>query len=190
MKKLASLLLLSFSVTAFANENATKDTGINYNEIGLGYFSMRLNDAYNFNGYAIKGSALVNDHIFIEANYANGANSGNTLTMTEANVGYRMPIGASTDGIASIGYTGYTFTDEDASNGYNVKFGVISKLSDDFKIGGFFKYTKVSNSDSYNTGTLDAQYNLTKSFYTNISYNAMSGGATAKFYVLGVGYNF
>ena len=110
--------------------------------------------------------------------------------MTEANVGYRMPIGASTDGIASIGYTGYTFTDEDASNGYNVKFGVISKLSDDFKIGGFFKYTKVSNSDSYNTGTLDAQYNLTKSFYTNISYNAMSGGATAKYYVLGVGYNF
>ena len=189
MKKLASLLLLSFSVAAFANDNLTKDTGINYNEIGLGYFSMRISDT-DFNGYAVRGSALVTDHIFVEANYANGTNSSYTLTFTEANVGYRTPLGASTDGIASIGYTGFTLTDNDTSNGYNLKFGVISKLTDDFKLGGSYKYSNITNNDPFSTVTLDGQYNFTKSFYTNISYNSMSGGATAKYYILGVGYNF
>ena len=191
MKNLASLLLLALSANAFANDGGiTKDTGINYNEIGLGYFSIRVSDAYDFNGYAVKGSALITDNIYIDASYASGSYSSNTITLSEANLGYRFPIGASTDGIASIGYTGVTFTDEDSSNGYNIKFGVISKLTDDFKISGSYKYSNISNNDPYNTGTLDAQYNLTKSFYTNISYNSMSGGSTAKYYMLGVGYNF
>lgn len=190
MKNLASLLLLALSANAFANDGVTKDTNINYNEIGLGYFSMRISDAYDFNGYAVKGSALITENIYIDGVYANGSYSTSTMTLSEASLGYRFPIGASTDGTASIGYTGYTFTGDNASTGYNIKFGVISKLTDDFKIGGSLKYTKVSDTDLYNTGTLDAQYNFTKSFYTNISYNSMSAGVTAKYYMLGVGYNF
>ena len=42
MKNLASLLLLALSANAFANDGVTKDTNINYNEIGLGYFSIRI----------------------------------------------------------------------------------------------------------------------------------------------------
>ena len=55
MKNLASLLLLALSANAFANDGVTKDTNINYNEIGLGYFSIRISDAYDFNGYAVIG---------------------------------------------------------------------------------------------------------------------------------------
>ena len=57
MKNLASLLLLALSANAFANDGVTKDTNINYNEIGLGYFSIRISDAYDFNGYVVKSSA-------------------------------------------------------------------------------------------------------------------------------------
>jgi len=190
MKKLASLLLLCASVSAFADDGATKDTNINYNEVALGYFSMRISNAYDFTGYAVKGAALVTDSIFIDGTYNSGSYSTSTLTFTEANVGYRYPIGSSTDGIASIGYTGFTFTGDDASNGYNIKFGVISKLTDDIKLSGAIKYTKVTNNDPYSTGTLDAQYNFTKSFFSNISYNSMSGGSTSTYYIVGVGYNF
>jgi hypothetical protein len=190
MKNIASVLLLSLSATAFAADGVTKDTNINYNEIGLGYFSIRVSDTYDFNGYAVKGSALITENIYIDAAYASGSYTTSTMTLTEANLGYRFPIAASTDGVASVGYTGITFTDDDSSNGYNIKLGVVSKLTDDFKIGGSFKYTNVTNNDPYNTGTLDAQYNFTKSIYTNISYNSMSGGSTAKYYMVGVGYNF
>lgn len=190
MKTLASLLLLALSANAFANDGVTKDTNINYNEIGLGYFSMRISDAYDFNGYVVKSSALITDHIFIEGAYASADYSGNNMTLTEVSLGYRHPIGTSTDAIGTIGYTGSTFTDEDASNGYSIKLGVNSKLTDDFKILGSYKYSNVSNNDPYSTGALEAQYNLTKSFYTNLGYYSMSGGATAKYYMLGVGYNF
>ena len=112
------------------------------------------------------------------------------MTLTEVSLGYRHPIGASTDLIGTIGYSGSTFTDEDASNGYSIKFGVNSKLTDDFKISGSYKYSNVSNNDPYSTTALEAQYNFTKSFNTNISYNSMSAGVTAKYYIVGVGYNF
>ena len=190
MKKLASLLLLSFSVAAFANDGVTKDTGINYNEIGLGYFSIRISDAYDFNGYVVKSSLLVTDNVFIDGAYANADYSGNNMTLTEVNLGYRHPIAASTDAIGTIGYSGSTFTGESSSNGYSIKFGLNSKLTDDFKLAGSYKYSNVSNNDPYSTGALEAQYNLTKSFYTNLGYYSMSGGATAKYYMLGVGYNF
>jgi len=190
MKKLSLVFLLSLSATAFAGDGTTKDTNINYNEIGLGYFSIRISDQYDFNGYAVKGSALITDHIFVEGAYASADYSSNNMTLTEVSLGYRHPIGASTDLIGTIGYSGSTFTDEDASNGYSIKFGVNSKLTDDFKISGSYKYSNVSNNDPYSTTALEAQYNFTKSFNTNLSYNAMSGGATAKYYMVGVGYNF
>ena len=190
MKKLASLLLLCASVSAFADDGATKDTKINYNEVSLGYFSLKTSKSYNFNGYSVKGAALVTDSILIDGTYNSGTYSSNTLTFTEANVGYRFAIGSSTDGIASIGYTGSTFTGDDASNGYNIKFGVISKLTDDIKLSGVIKYTKVSDSDPYSTGTLDAQYNFTKSFFSNINYNSTSGSSPSTYYIVGVGYNF
>jgi len=190
MKKLASVFLLSLSATAFAGDGTTKDTNINYNEIGLGYFLIRISDQYDFNGYAVKGSALITDHIFVEGAYSSGTYSTSTITLTEANLGYRFPIAATTDGVASIGYTGFTLTDNDSSSGYNIKLGLVSKLTDDFKISGSYKFSNISNNDPYSTAALEAQYNFTKSFNTNISYNAMSGGATAKYYTVGVGYNF
>ena len=190
MKNIASALLLSLSATAFAGDGTTKDTNINYNEIGLGYFSLRLNDSIDFNGYAVKGSALITDNIFVEGAYASADYSTNNITLTEVSLGYRHPIGASTDLIGTIGYSGSTFTGEDSSSGYSIKLGVNSKLTDAFKLTGTYKYSNVSNNDPYNTGTLGAQYNFTNSINTNISYNVMSGGATAKYYIVGVGYNF
>ena len=87
MKNLASLLLLALSANAFANDGVTKDTNINYNEIGLGYFSMRISDAYDFNGYAVKGSALITENIYIDGVYANGSYSTSTMTLSEASLG-------------------------------------------------------------------------------------------------------
>jgi len=87
MKNLASLLLLALSANAFANDGGiTKDTGINYNEIGLGYFSIRIADSADFNGYAVKGSTLITDNIYIDAAYASGSYSTNTMTLSEANL--------------------------------------------------------------------------------------------------------
>lgn len=193
MKKFLPALLLIASVSSFA-DGITKDTGINYNEIGLSYFSIRISDKYDFNGYATKGSVLLTDNIFIEGTYANTSakisSSSYTVTLREANLGYRLPIGTSTDFFGTIGYSGSTFTGDDDSSGYSVKLGVNSKLTDDLKISGTYKYSNVSNNDPYNTGGLEAQYYFTKSFHSHIGYYVMGGGATAKYYDVGIGYSF
>ncbi len=115
MKKLLACSLIALPIFSFAEE--ARGNGLTYNYIGVGYGKIDLDDGElksSFNGFGVEAGALLNENIFVRANYATA--SANKLTaggtsynleidysQVDAALGYRFAVAAGTDITASVG---------------------------------------------------------------------------------------
>ena len=101
---MASLL----SVPAWANEPGKSDTGLDYNYLGVDYASYTISSVSGYAGYKVNGSLLVNQNIYLLANYFNVDKSSTIYEKSNIGLGYRMPIAANADFFTSLAYYSQT----------------------------------------------------------------------------------
>ena len=131
MKKIALVLaLVGLTTSAFALESGISETGISYNEVGIGYISSTSStgssDDGTSSGFGIGGQALLSKNIFAFGSYSIPSGTFGSLgnvdtTDYQAGLGLRAAVAANTDfnlsatylntkasflGISGI-YTGY-----------------------------------------------------------------------------------
>mgnify|MGYP006299283299 CR=1 FL=1 len=201
MKKLITLSALSLLSVAALAEGKT-ETGINYNEVSVGYISQGVdNDGATdtFTGYGISGSFLISDSVFLTGAY----NSTNhtyddlgkiTLSGTKIGLGYRMPLSDTTDLNVLGSYTSYSANTSPAQSqtSYGAYVGVRSvALSPDLETSIFYGYGR--KKDWYGVSSNVSSYmgGLKYAFMKNVTLN-LDFTSQTKFteYVLGVGYKF
>ncbi len=190
MKKIIALAVASLlSITAMAEGPAKTDTGINYNNVEASYESYKIN-SYTWNGYGLGGNFLLNESIYATANYSQMTpeTSGlNTLKVSSAGIGYRLPIASSTDLFTDISYVSMSLNT--TNTGYRLTVGAKSKLADAVELTGAYSYLDIGTS-TYNAFTGMLKLNVTDSVYGFGKYSSMSGTNTATTYSIGVGANF
>ena len=190
MKKIIALAVASLlSITAMAEGPAKTDTGINYNNVELSYDSFKVN-SYTWNGYGLGGNFLLNESIYATANYSQMSpeTSGlNTLKVSSAGIGYRLPIASSTDLFTDISYLSMIL--DTTNTGYRLTAGAKSKLADAVELTGSYSYLDVGTS-TYNAFNGMLKLNVTDSVYGFGKYSSMTGTNTVKTYSIGVGANF
>ena len=193
MKKIIALAVASLlSITAMAEGPAKTDTGINYNNVEIGYDTFVLNDYdYTWTGYGLGGNFLITDNIYATANYSSltPQTSGglDNVEMTYVGLGYRFPVASSVDLITDLSYVSRTIGTTDT--GYRLTVGAKSKISSAVELMGAYSYLDVGSS-TYNAFTGGLTLNVTDTFYGYGRYTSMTGSASITTYSLGVGMNF
>lgn len=198
MKKLIALSALTvLSATAFA-ENKT-ETGINYNEVGVGYVSQDVTTSGTkkiFTGYGINGSALVSENIYLLASYGSTNRTSSdgskiTLGQTSFGLGYRLPVSNDTDFNAAIISSSTTVTSSDSISSYGIALGVSTvAINPDLQTSLKYVYqhskqgTETGNKNGYDIGL---KYKITSSVYIAADYLAVKD---LNQYFVGVGYKF
>lgn len=197
MKKLIALSALTvLSATAFA-ENKT-ETGVNYNEVSVGYVSQDITMSgtkYTFTGYGLTAAALVSENFFLSGSY--GATS-NTTSGTKTNIdqskvglGYRLPISDATDFNIFGSYSNTSVTSSADSNATSVGIGIRSiALSPDLETNLSYIYTSSKKLDTTTNGSgyqAGLKYKMTSNWF--IDGNYLSRKDFNQYYV-GVGYRF
>ena len=74
---LACVMASLLSAPAWANEPGKSDTGLDYNYLGVDYASYTISSVSGYAGYKVNGSLLVNQNIYLLANYFNVDKSSN-----------------------------------------------------------------------------------------------------------------
>lgn len=107
MKKFALVLAaLGLSTSAFALESGISETGLSYNEVGIGYISSTStsggSDDGTSAGFGIGGSALLSKNIFAFGSYSIPSGTFGTLgnvdtTDYQAGLGLRAAVAANAD---------------------------------------------------------------------------------------------
>ena len=193
VKKIIALAVASLlSITAMADGPEKTDTGINYNNIEVGYDTFVLNDyKYTWTGYGLGGNFLITENIYATANYSSltpETSAGlDNATMTYVGAGYRLPIASSVDLFTDLSYVSRTIGTTDT--GYRVTIGAKSKIASALELTGAYSYIDVG-STTYNAFTGGLKLNVTDSFYGYGKYTSMTGSQSVKNYSLGVGMNF
>ena len=174
-------VIAALSGVAFANEPGKTETGIDYNEVSIGYTALTA-DSTTYNGYNLSGAFLVTNNIFLSADYLS-VDSG-SIAIYDLGVGYRLPISSNVDAFTTLKYAS-----EDSSTGYSVGAGVRAKLTPDFDLAGSYAYRSVTGS---NTSAFDItlKYTIAPKVFAKAGYTTYSGDNSYQTYNLGVGFNF
>ncbi len=93
MKKicvLACAMASLFSAPVWANEAGKSDTGLDYNYLGVDYASYTISSTSGYAGYKVNGSVLVNQNIYLLANYFNVDKSSTVYEKSNIGLGYRI----------------------------------------------------------------------------------------------------
>lgn len=197
MKKicvLACAMASLFSAPVWANEAGKSDTGLDYNYLGVDYAYYTISSTSGYAGYKVNGSVLVNQNIYLLANYFNVDKSSTVYEKSNIGLGYRMPIAANADFFTSLAY--YSQTKEQSTSptkatntGYNLSLGARAKISSDADITGGYSYIS-AGSNSYNNFNLSIKYNLTDAIYASGGYQSQTGSSSLSGYTLGLGLKF
>ena len=195
MKKicvLACAMASLFSAPVWANEAGKSDTGLDYNYLGVDYASYTISSTSGYAGYKVNGSVLVNQNIYLLANYFNVDKSSTVYEKSNIGLGYRMPIAANADFFTSLAYYSQTkeqSTTKATNTGYNLSLGARAKISSDADITGAYSYIS-AGSYSYNNFNLSIKYNLTDAIYASGGYQSQTGSSSLSGYTLGLGLKF
>jgi hypothetical protein len=184
MKKLfvvTSIALLTS--TAFAAEAGKSDTGVDYNEIGAGYTSMEL-DSGTFTGYGISATYLLTENFFVVGSYGSFEKSSDTIASTTGSIGYRMPIAANTDAVATIGY-GYTTISGGHIDSYPMSLGVRSAVTPAIDLGADLIYVEKDSAESGFGASI--KYKISSNLFVSGIYKSLTDSSQ---YTIGIGYKF
>lgn len=174
MKKvvLASALLLSLGTVQAAESPRWDSASISYQSVDI--------DGDKLTGFAISGSKLLGDDFFVAGSYGNASDDidgvevdFNTLSV---GLGYRYSISQNTDffGVASYedweveaSYQG--FSASVSENGYGLKIGVRSMISEKIELSGTLQYVDIADETETAFG-VSALYNFTEQFSAGVGY--------------------
>jgi hypothetical protein len=179
MKKvvLVSALLLSLG-TAQAEESPRWDSAsISYQSVDI--------DGDKLTGFTISGSKLLGEDFFVVGSYGNASddieiyNSSvevnfNTLSV---GLGYRYSISKTTDFFGVVSYEDMEVeasypgnSESESENGYGLKVGVRSMLSEKVELAGSLQYVDIADETETAFG-VSALYNFTDQFSAGVGYS-------------------
>lgn len=193
MKKSLCLFALATVAAAVNAQNTpklsgTSDTGLSYNEVGIGYGTNSVtvsNKDYRFSGLGVGGTFLVHENIYITAShYAPTASINNVnvdLTQTSFGAGARFKMAASTDAYVEYQYIDAKVATSSASekstgNGFIVGLRTLlaPKVEGDIYTG----YAKLKNSDSSTTVGIGLGFRAADNFIIRTSYSSSKDSNT------------
>jgi len=183
-KILVITAIASLAGTSFANETGKTETGIDYNEVSIGYTALTASST-TYNGYNLSGGFLVVNNILLLADYASV--DSNSISGYNLGVGYRLPIGSNVDAFTTLKYA--SMTQGTSYTGYSVGAGIRAKLTTDFDLSGSYTYRSITSSNT-NAFDITLKYNITPNMFTKAGYTTYSGDSSYQTYNLGVGFNF
>ena len=184
MKKLFAITSLAFlTSTAFAAEAGKSETGVDYNELSASYVSMEAKST-TFTGYGIAATYLLTENFFVLGSYTSVEKSPTTIATTSGSVGYRLPMAANTDAVATIGYM---YVDKGATHEdrYPMSMGVRAAVTPDVDLGADLIYLQADDTQSGFGASI--KYKINSNMFIRGHYRSLTDSSQ---YAIGVGIKF
>jgi hypothetical protein len=185
MKHHIAAIALSFlGASALANDAGLTDSGANFNEASLSYANYKSGTT-SYNGYLTELGFVINSNIYALGSYQN-FDTG-SITQGSLGLGYKMPIGSSSDGFFTLKYE----SDNTASvnNGYSLAAGVRTVVTPDMDFSGSYSFRTMGSSHDY-TFNVGLKYKFNSNMFAKIGYATTSGDSSTSMYAIGVGVDF
>jgi lipopolysaccharide assembly outer membrane protein LptD (OstA) len=181
MKKLLTITSLAFLTSAaMAAEAGQSETGVDYNELSASYVSMDSTvgtTTTTFTGYGLAATYLLSENFFVEK-------STTTISYTSGSVGYRLPIAANTDAVATIGYS-YVDLGTTHEDTYPMSLGVRAAVTPDVDLGANLIY--VEQKDAQSGFGASIKYKINSNLFVRGDYRSLTDSSQ---YSVGVGIKF
>ena len=187
MKKLLTLASLALlTSTVFAAEAGKSETGVDYNELSASYVSMdsTVGTTTTFTGYGLAATYLLSENFFVLGSYTSVEKSTTTIAYTSGSVGYRLPIAANTDAVATIGYS-YVDLGTTHEDTYPMSLGVRAAVTPDVDLGADLIYVEADNTQSGFGASI--KYKINSNLFVRGDYKSLTDSNQ---YSVGVGIKF
>ncbi len=184
MKKLFAITSLALlTSTAFAAEAGKSETGVDYNELSASYVSMEASSK-TYTGYGIAATYLLTENFFVLGSYTSVEKSPTTIATTSGSVGYRLPMAANTDAVATIGYM---YVDKGATHEdhYPMSLGVRAAVTPDVDLGADLLYVQADDTQSGFGASI--KYKINSNMFIRGHYRSLTDSSQ---YAIGVGIKF
>jgi hypothetical protein len=184
MKKIFAMaaVAVTCSASVFAQSGVT-DTGLNYNEVGAAYQSIKFDNtdgSVTLTGYGFNGSYMLDKNFYVlgSTGTATKTISGVKVTFspTQAGLGYRLGVAKNVDGFASLNYVSVTNKSDEPTNtktGYSLTAGVRALVAPGVDVSAAAMTQKIGDNSAKNGYMLGLGYDLTSSVVARISYTAL-----------------
>jgi len=188
MKKLFAITSLALlTSTAFAAEAGKSETGVDYNELSASYVSMDLTSGSTtttLTGYGLAATYLLTENFFVLGSYTSVEKSPTTIATTSGSVGYRLPMAANTDAVATIGYK---YVDKGATHEdhYPMSLGVRAAVTPDVDLGADLLYVQADDTQSGFGASI--KYKINSNLFVRGDYKSLTDSSQ---YSIGVGMKF
>lgn len=190
-----ALALIAAGASSFAQ--SVTDTGLVYQQIGIGYARMTnsLNGTdYTLTGTGVGGNVMISKNAYLTASYLSGSGDVNGITVDTSQsalgIGGRFKVAETTDLYGTLSYVdvkasalGTSATD----NGSSLILGVKTLVAPQLQASVFAGYSKLKNSDSTSPFGVSADYFFTKEIVGGIAYVSQKDSRQVN---LTVGYAF
>ena len=185
MKKLFAITSLALlTSTAFAAEAGKSETGVDYNELSASYVSMEASSK-TYTGYGIAATYLLTENFFVLGSYTSVEKSPTTIATTSGSVGYRLPMAANTDAVATIGYGYTTITSQTHQDSYPMSLGVRAAVTPDVDLGADLLYVQADDTQSGFGASI--KYKINSNMFIRGDYKSLTDSSQ---YAIGVGIKF
>lgn len=188
MKKLLTLASLALlTSTVFAAEAGKSETGVDYNELSASYVSMDSTvgtTTTTFTGYGLAATYLLSENFFVLGSYTSVEKSTTTISYTSGSVGYRLPIAANTDAVATIGYS-YVDLGSTHEDTYPMSLGVRAAVTPDVDLGADLIYVEADDAQSGFGASI--KYKINSNLFVRGDYRSLTDSSQ---YSVGVGIKF
>ena len=181
---IVALCLSLMGATALATEPGTSDLGANFNEASLGYAAYKSGTT-TYNGYLAEFGFMMNNNLYALGSYQNFDTSA--ITQGALGLGYKMPIGSSSDGFFTLKYESDNTTS--TSNGYSLGAGVRTVINPDMDFSGSYSFRSMGSSRDY-TFSVGLKYKFSSNMFAKVGYASTSGDTSTSMYAIGVGIDF
>lgn len=180
--------------TAFALAPAlaaaqSRDGSPSYGYAELGYAELGLDGGGSLGGFGLRGSFALSESAHLVADYVRLSEGPLTLGTTTLAAGFNMPVAATTDVVARVGFvnaradlTGFGDADD---NGWMAQGGIRSMLTPAFEVNAFLTYTDVAGADT--SVGIGAAYHFTDAFGAFGNVDFADGDSLA---VVGIRFSF
>ena len=131
MKKIALILaILGLTTSAFALESGISETGLSYNEVGVGY-GVEGDIGGDYKGFGVGVNALLTKNIYFYGQFKNPSSTETTTNLDtqqySTSLGFRTAIASNADLYTSVGYYNGKFSFTGGSiivTGYSLATGI------------------------------------------------------------------
>ena len=188
MKKLLAIASMALvTSTVLAADAGKSETGVDYNELSASYVSMDSTagtTTTTFTGYGLAATYLLTENFFVLGSYTSVEKSPTTIAYTSGSLGYRMPIAANTDAVATLGYS-YVDLGSTHEDTYPMSLGIRSAISPDIDLGADLIY--VQSDDEQSGFGASIKYKINSNFFVRGDYKSLTDSSQ---YSIGLGIKF